>query len=41
MNTDPNEFTNLYDDPGQQDRIRDYTDRLREWQAGCEDNFPL
>ena len=41
MNTDPHEFTNLFDDPGQQDRIKDYTDRLRQWQGTCGDDFPL
>ncbi|MCZ6635050.1 MAG: sulfatase-like hydrolase/transferase [bacterium] len=40
LNTDPYEQKNLYDDPSQQDRIQDLTDRIRRWQEQTNDPLP-
>ena len=41
LNSDPCEMTNRYDDPDQQDRVRDLTDRIRAWQDRVGDSVEL
>ncbi len=41
LNADPHEMNNLFDDPGQRDRIRDLTLRIRRWQERTGDGAPL
>ena len=41
LSTDPYEQVNLFDDPGQKDRIRDLTARIRQWQQRTGDVAPL
>ena len=41
LNSDPYEQRNLFDDPGQKERIRDLADRIRCWQEHTKDDAPL
>ena len=41
LNNDPYEQTNLFNDPAQQDRIRDMAARIRVWQVQTGDTAPL
>ena len=41
LNSDPYEQTNLFNDPAQQDRIRDMAARIRVWQVQTGDTAPL
>ena len=41
LNTDPHEATNRFDDPGQQERIRDLRERIARWQERTGDEAPL
>ena len=41
LNTDPHEATNRFDDPGQQERIRDLRGRIARWQERTGDEAPL
>ena len=41
LNSDPHELVNLYDEPDQQDRVQDLTERLVEWQRRFGDEVPL
>ncbi len=41
LNTDPLELTNLYDHPDHIDRVRDMTNRMREWQHRVGDKLDL
>lgn len=41
LNTDPNEQTNLFNDPDQQDRVRDMAARIRNWQHETGDTAAL
>ena len=41
LNTDPCEMTNLYDDAGQQDRVRRMAARIRVWQQRTGDTARL
>ena len=41
LNTDPYEENNLFDDPGQRDRIRDMAARLRVWQHLTDDTAQM
>jgi arylsulfatase A-like enzyme len=41
LNADPAELNNLYDDPGQQDRIEALTSMILEWQESVGDSVPL
>jgi arylsulfatase A-like enzyme len=41
LNTDPAELVNLYDDPGQQDRVQALTREILQWQATFGDLVPL
>ncbi len=41
LNTDPAETTNLFDRPGQRDRVRWMAARLRLWQETVGDTAPL
>ena len=41
LNSDPYEQTSLFNDPAQQDRIRDMAARIRVWQVQTGDTAPL
>jgi arylsulfatase len=41
LNADPNETVNLFDDPGQQQHIRELAFRLKEWQHKTGDTLEL
>lgn len=41
LNSDPNEFTNLFNEPERRDRIRTMAARLRLWQQETGDTAPL
>ena len=41
LNADPHEQVNLYDEPGQRDRVRDLSSRIRRWQERTGDEAPL
>ena len=41
LNSDPYEQTNLFNDPAQQDRVRDMAARIRVWQVQTGDTAPL
>ena len=41
LNSDPYEQNNLFDDPDQQDRVRDMAARIRVWQVQTGDTAPL
>ena len=41
LNADPNEMTNLYNDPAQRDRVRLMASRIRVWQNITGDTAPL
>ena len=41
LNTDPYEQRNLFDDPGQRERIQDLRERVRRWQKETADQVPL
>ena len=41
LNADPHEQANLYDEPGQRDRVRDLVSRIRRWQERTGDKTPL
>ena len=41
LENDPHELRNLFDDPAQQERVRDLSGRVRDWQARTGDTAPL
>ena len=41
LNEDPTEENNLYDDPGQKDRISNMTTLLQQWQQETDDDALL
>ena len=41
LENDPHELCNLFDDPAQQERVRDLSGRVRDWQARTGDTAPL
>ena len=41
LNADPCETVNYFDDPKCRDRIRDLTERIRQWQMRTDDRVPL
>jgi arylsulfatase len=41
LNNDPYEQTNLFNDPAQQDRVRDMAARIRVWQVQTGDTAPI
>ena len=41
LNADTHEQANLYDEPGQRDRVRDLASRIRRWQKRTGDETPL
>ena len=41
LNSDPLELVNLYEHPDYADRVREMTDRMREWQVRTGDELDL
>jgi len=41
LNSDPHEMSNLFEEPAQQDRIKDLRDRIRVWQQRTGDTTPF
>ena len=41
LNNDPYEQNNLFNDPDQQDRVRDMAARIRVWQVQTGDTAPI